>query len=1708
MATSIDNLQIEIQSNSSGAARGIDDIASSLENLKKNGSVGVAVKNLRNLSETLKGFTTVNSTATSVSNLATALSALKNVGSLNRVANGVPKLTSALAGLKATDLTGVDEKIKAIANATAPLSTIKTGGLNTTLNALSKIGQVTSGLDDNKIKAFADKVTKLSTALTPLSTKMVTVQAGFRSINTTARSAGAGVRSMGNSLNTTSVNMSSFIYIAQSVISVLSRVADKLADVISEAIAWDGVSARFGRGFGEQASETYAWIQRLNEEMNINVQTFMQYSSVYATMLNGFGVAAEDASKMALGYTELTYDIWAGYNDIYKSYSDAADAVRSAISGEVEPIRRAGFTIVESQLEQTAANYGLEISLEKATEAQKSYLRYLVLVDQAYEQNLVGTYAKELNTAEGMMRTFSQSLKSLTQSLGSMFLPVLVKIMPYVQAFVELLTEAVQWIAGLFGVEIQSVDWSDYDSGIGGITDSAEDASDAVSGTTDAIKELKNATIGMDELNIISPPDTSSGSGSPSSDEIDAALGNLDIDSLWDESIFDGIQDKADEIKEKIGDWLPVIEGVGAALAGLGIANLLAHMGEALSQMNLLQKALATVAIVAIEASLVFTFADNYLESGNIMNLIGEALVTAGAGYLLFKTWGDKGAVFGMAVSVAAQLAAITLNVADGTVDIDDPELWLQTAMTTLTAGAGGYFAFKNMTQIGGVKGALLGAAIGLSLSLAAMTIGGVAADGFDLTDALTGLLSTAIGGAAGAGLFSLLGIATGGTGFLVGGAIMLAVNVIGAIIASVSKSSEEAMQKDLESRFGSVELSVEEISVVVKKLTPEWAEGVFEAVDLREQLDTLGQTISSQISTLGGYEWKVSVGIGLTEEEFADYSATINNFISTVQKYVTDRGYALEVGLKATGATDSIIASANAISTAASGELIRLGTELQNTINDAYEDGLLDIDELKAIQTIRNDMLTIQNALASSEIEAEFSMLEMKWSGVELTPESFQNILSEWNTVLNDEVKPALESTVKENLKTLEGHVAFAKVQLEKNPGDEEAKQLLEDAEKALQDYIDQNPLETLTLEASFEAVNFALNTLQDAYAAELEQAKSEGWFDYTLQLDNVLTLNPSFTYDEGLGEVYGNISAMAANIQSYMESETKKLSKETRDGIEEMIKSMQPTMADFEEIAAANRTAGQTVTQSVREGLNDYNQLKALSGDVDGINYLIGQGFSTDPTFLNTLATVEDAAGHVTGTMREGLLNNLDYVTDASTGLIIGIKDATTGETIAITPTLERNLRLMGVNMGNALGSQYTYVYDETTGVLTGIVDSVTGNEVWLNTELETAGEEAGKNHIDGFKNGIETNKTGVWDKVKNWCSGVLESMRNIFQTHSPSKATEAIGKDLADGLKNGMSTSTITTRLQQMWSNAKSWWDNSKGNLAAYTPSIGSIQSNLSTAWSTAKTWWNNNKGALSTYTPSIGSISSKLSSVWSAAKTWWNSKGNLTTYTPEIGSISSKLSSAWSTAKKWWNNSKGSLSTYTPSIGNIKTNLYERWKDARNWWSTGKASLSYTPTIGNIKSRLQSAWNTAKSWWSSNVKLSIPSLSFKITYTTPTTAVKKAIVNALNLSGWPTLSFAARGGMFDAGSLIWAGERGAEIVANAAGGKTGVMNVDQMSDAVYEGVYAAVTAAMRTNGSSNGTQEVNVYLDGRQISRAVEKSQHERGATIISNPAFVY
>ena len=530
--------------------------------------------------------TSAGTAAVNIERLATALGNLKSNGKLTTVVNNLDKLAKSLDNLnKSTSNMNGLSRLKTLGTVLNGLGSVqKLSGLTSVVNTLSKLSKVVAALDAATIDKFKKAMEKLADALSPLAIKLQAVADGFRALPAHLRraisavnSADNSINNMGNSINTTSLNTFTMLGNVDMLISGLNAVADAMANVISQAIQWDGVQSRFGRAMADSAEEYYDYIQKINEVMGINVQQFMGNSSLFADMMRGFGVGEKDASTMAIGFTELAYDIWAGTNDVFNTLEEAMDAVRSTIGGETESIQRAGFSVIESTLQETAARHNLAVNIEKATMAEKTYLRYLTLVDQAHARSYVGVYAAEMKTAEGAVRDLSQSFKTLVQAIGSLFIPIVQIVIPYVTAFVRILTDAAHVVAKFFGIELFKIDWSSSKKGVGGLADGATEAATGLTGAAKAAKKLKDYTMGFDELNVISP-DTGSGSGGGAGGVGDNGdwYKDLDLDTLWDESVFEQASKRVDEIKEKIlkfmEDWKWAFAGVATALAAIAVA--------------------------------------------------------------------------------------------------------------------------------------------------------------------------------------------------------------------------------------------------------------------------------------------------------------------------------------------------------------------------------------------------------------------------------------------------------------------------------------------------------------------------------------------------------------------------------------------------------------------------------------------------------------------------------------------------------------------------------------------------------------------------------------------------------------------------------------------------------------------------------------------------------------------------------------------------------------------------------------------------------------------------------------------------------------------------------------------------------------------------------------------------------------------------------
>ena len=569
----IQGLEFQIQENSAGAVAGLENLKKALSGLKS--VTGSSVKGLDSTSKSIRELKNALSGLNSgdmsrkLTQIASGLRALEQVRGV-KISSSIPNQLNALnAALKNVRWTDGD-KIRTLVDGLRPLSELGRANMTSFINQLGKLPALIDELEKADVDKFTRQMKELAATMKPFANEMQKVSNGFSAFpsriqrliastdryNNSVNRATTGTKAWSNAL--TGIKLSTVLYAS-------NRIGAALAGYMYQASEWEGIMYRFGRAFGKEAEENYKWINRLNAELQINVQQFMQYASIYGTMLKGFGVAQKDAAAMAMNYTELTYDIWAGYNDIYKSFEDAAVAVRSAIAGEVEPIRRAGFTIVDSQLKITAANYGIAYSTQSASEELKSYLRYLTLIDQAKAQDLIGTYAREMTTAEGLMRTLRQQLTSLSQAFGSFLLPALVKVLPYVQAFVELIGEAIAALAQLFGIDLKPVDFG-VSSGASAAGDMADNLGDAAG----AAKKLKQYTAGFDELNVFDPNQGAGGAGAGVSGG--GYEGEFDIGKLWDESIFENINSQVDELKENLKGVLSTVTSIAAGILAWKVA--------------------------------------------------------------------------------------------------------------------------------------------------------------------------------------------------------------------------------------------------------------------------------------------------------------------------------------------------------------------------------------------------------------------------------------------------------------------------------------------------------------------------------------------------------------------------------------------------------------------------------------------------------------------------------------------------------------------------------------------------------------------------------------------------------------------------------------------------------------------------------------------------------------------------------------------------------------------------------------------------------------------------------------------------------------------------------------------------------------------------------------------------------------------------------
>lgn len=291
----------------------------------------------------------------------------------------------------------------------------------------------------------------------------------------------------------------------------------------------------FETSMGQFYDEAKQYADLVESKLGVDSSAWMRNQGVFMSMATGFGLANDKAYQLSESLTELTYDISSLYNE---DIDTAAKRLQSALAGEIEPIRRLGISISQATLQEYALSKGINESVSSMTEQEKALLRSFKIIEDSKRIGAVGDFAKTLESPANALRVLKQQIQQFGRAMGTIFIPALIQVMPFAQALVSLATDAAKALATLVGFKMPEWDNNSWNNSMG-------EASGATDEVTESVKALKNATLGIDELNVIGQDEGTGGAGGYSD-----WINNFQIPDLWDKEAISEMETKAESIKK------------------------------------------------------------------------------------------------------------------------------------------------------------------------------------------------------------------------------------------------------------------------------------------------------------------------------------------------------------------------------------------------------------------------------------------------------------------------------------------------------------------------------------------------------------------------------------------------------------------------------------------------------------------------------------------------------------------------------------------------------------------------------------------------------------------------------------------------------------------------------------------------------------------------------------------------------------------------------------------------------------------------------------------------------------------------------------------------------------------------------------------------------------------------------------------------------
>lgn len=307
----------------------------------------------------------------------------------------------------------------------------------------------------------------------------------------------------------------------------------------------------FNVSFKGNTEQALKFQYELNRAFKTNMSETLRYQGFFENLGTSLGITGEQTQVLSENLTKLTYDISSLFNiDVATAYSKLS----SGLVGQTKPLRNLGIDVTMQTLQTDLDRLGINAQVGQLTQAEKVLLRYIAILRQS--TNAQGDFARTIETPVNQFRIFNAQIQEMTRWFGTLFLGAITNVLPYINAVVIGLKDIFMTFSTLMGFDVNDFNFLGSDNGT--------DVIDGIDNVTDSISKLNKSLYSFDELNNIS--------------QTSGILGDIGAGSYYDQLAnyikgydngMTGLSSRADEIKNKIFNWIGIIQNADGKIIGL-----------------------------------------------------------------------------------------------------------------------------------------------------------------------------------------------------------------------------------------------------------------------------------------------------------------------------------------------------------------------------------------------------------------------------------------------------------------------------------------------------------------------------------------------------------------------------------------------------------------------------------------------------------------------------------------------------------------------------------------------------------------------------------------------------------------------------------------------------------------------------------------------------------------------------------------------------------------------------------------------------------------------------------------------------------------------------------------------------------------------------------------------------------------------------------